>query len=90
MQAENNEQHYLLRVCGYPEDGDPNITMTRLNADGGPASNDPYSWGGRTLPTAHAYIIKEWERLSDGDVVDVSFILGESAEPKQSQKFDVF
>ncbi len=86
MNHDNNAQHYLLRRCGYPCDEHPNILITRLSADGTPAWNDPYAWGGRTFPVAHDYIIKNWETLKDGDVVDVSFILGETTKPKISER----
>jgi hypothetical protein len=82
-------QHYLLRRVGYPCDGRPNIALTRLDANGGKCWNDPYGWGGRTYPVAHNYIIEHWAELRDGDVVDVSFILGETAEPKQSERVTV-
>ncbi len=86
MNYENEGQRYLLRRCGYPCDGRPNILMTNLSADGTPAWNDPYGWGGRTKPNAHDWIIKNWETLKDGDVVDVSFILGETSKPKSSER----
>jgi len=79
-------QHYLLRRCGYPCDGRPNILITRLSADGTPAWNDPYGWGGRTFPVAHEWIIEHWNELRDGDVVDVQFILGETTAPKISER----
>ena len=82
-------QKYLLRRCGYPCDGTPNILMTRLDGDGSPASNDPYHWGGRTYPVAHDWIIDHWNELSDGDVVDVQFILGETTIKKRSERFSV-
>ena len=86
MNAENESQRYLLRRCGYPCDGHPNIILTNLNGSG-KATNDPYEWGGRTYLVAHNYIIDHWDELEDGDVVDVSFILGESKEPKVSERF---
>jgi hypothetical protein len=86
MNPDNEGQRYLLWRCGYPCDRWPNILMTRLAADGTPAWNDPYGWGGRTFPVAHNYIIENWEALRDGDVVDVSFILGETAAPKVSER----
>lgn len=86
MSPENAEQRYYLRRCGYPCDGRPNIAITHLSADGGPCSNDPHHWGGRTRPVAHDYIIKNWETLKDGDVVDVSYILGETSAPKVSER----
>ncbi len=76
---------YLLRRCGYACDGRPNIILTRLSGDG-KATNDPYSWGGRTWPVAHNFIIEHWNELKDGDVVDVQFILGETKEPKKSER----
>ncbi len=79
-------QTYLLRRCGYPCDGRPNIAITSLGADGDRCSNDPYFWGGRTRPVAHNYIIEHWYELRDGDVVDVSFILGETQKPKVSER----
>ena len=78
-------QRYLMRRVGYPCDGRPNIVLTRLSGDG-TATNDPYSWGGRTFPVAHNYIIERWATLKDGDVVDVSFILGETDKPKVSER----
>jgi hypothetical protein len=77
-------QRYLLRRCGYACDGRPNVIVTRLDGNG-QATNDPYAWGGRTWPVAHKYIIENWENLRDGDVVDVSFILGETRTSKVSE-----
>jgi hypothetical protein len=79
-------QRYLLRRCGYPCDGRPNIAITHLAADGHKCSNDPYHWGGRTYPVAHNFIIEHWDELKDGDVVDVEYILGESPAPKVSER----
>lgn len=80
------EQLYLLRRCGYPCDGRPNIAITHLRCGGDKCSNDPHYWGGRTFPIAHKYIIENWDKLRDGDVVDVEFILGERPEPKVSER----
>lgn len=84
--AENDAERYYLRRCGYPNDGEPNILLTRLDGNG-QATNDPYAWGGRTYPVAHQYIIDHWRELKSGDVVDVEFILGERAGPKFSERF---
>lgn len=85
MQADNEGQRYLLRRCGYSLDGRPNVILTRLDGNG-KATNDPHEGGGRTYPVAHNYIIEHWEELRDGDVVDVSFILGETTEKKLSER----
>lgn len=84
---DNEGQHYLVRRSGYELDNRPNIILTRLDGNG-TATNDPYAWGGRTWPNAHNYIIENWFLLKDGDVVDVSFILGETPTPKISERFD--
>lgn len=82
----SSAQRYLLRRAGYACDGRPNVILTRLSGDG-QATNDPYSWtGSRTFPVAHNYIIDHWDELKDGDVVDVSFILGETKAPKISER----
>ena len=79
-------QHWLLDRVGYPCDGVPNILITKLAADGSKASNDPYFWGDRTFAVAHNYITENWHSLKDGDVVDVSFVLGETPTPKVSER----
>lgn len=81
-------QQYLLRRCGYGVDGPPIILFTRLDGHG-PAYSDPYKWTGpgcRTMKHAHQYITANWEKLKDGDVIDVEFILGETSEPKISER----
>lgn len=85
-QSKHHAQRYLLRRCGYPCDGRPNIAMTHLRCGLDPCTNDPYHWGGRTYPVAHHYIIKNWGTLKDGDIVDVQFILGETKAPKVSER----
>jgi len=85
-QAERHAyQCWALRTYGFPCDKQPNILITPLRADG-KANNDPYSWGDRTFKTAHNFITDHWHELSEGDVVDVEFILGETKAPKTSQR----
>jgi hypothetical protein len=81
----NDEQRYLMRRVGYSCNGEPNVILTALDGHG-KATNDPYEWGGRTYPVAHNYIIEHWNELRDGDVIDVSFILGETDKPKVSER----
>lgn len=90
MNPDSNEQRYLLRRCGYPCNGAPNIAMTALGADGGPCTNDFWWWGDRTRTTAHRYITEHWNDLRDGDVVDVQFILGETTAPKASERESMY
>ena len=88
MQPKNSIQRWYLRREGFPCDGRPNVLMTRLEACGW-ATSDPYAWGGRTFPAAHNFIIDHWNELSDGDVVDVEFILGESLVKKVSERMTI-
>ena len=49
---------------------------------------DPYNWvrDTRTKRTAHSHIERNWADLRDGDVIDVEFILGETAIKKVSER----
>jgi hypothetical protein len=48
---------------------------------------DPYTWGNRTMTVAHEWIEAHWDETANGAVVDVEFILGERAKPKESEQF---
>lgn len=86
MNPDGFDQRYLLRRCGYPCDGRPNIAIARLGADGDPLRNDPFAWQGRTFPVGHEWILEHWDELEDGSVVDVEFILGETTTKKESER----
>lgn len=84
MNPVTDYQRHALRRYGYPCDGRPNIMLT--HATGGKrATNDPYHWEDRTYRTAHNFITERWAELNEGDVVDVEFILNETACKKTSQ-----
>jgi hypothetical protein len=83
----NAEQRYLLRRDGYRGDAtEPCIILIDAQCRG--VSYDPYNWPGsaRTKPVAHDYIRNNWDRLHDGDVIDVEFIKGETANKKSSER----
>lgn len=44
--------------------------------------HDPSNWHNRTLETAHHYILSYWEGLDSGQVINVEFIEGDSANPE--------
>jgi len=83
---EGPERRYLLRRCGYAADCST-IAIAPLRADRDWFCCDPYDWGDRTYKVAHNYIIENWDKLGDGEVVDVQFILGETSAPKQSERY---
>jgi hypothetical protein len=77
---------YLLRRAGYH--ASRCVIFTRL--DGHPsniAPYDPIEWGrNRTMSVAHAHVIEHWDELKSGAVVDVEYILDQSAEAKRSER----
>lgn len=75
---------YLLRRAGWGCDGHPGVYLFGLHGEG-PARYDPYGWGERTMHVSHLYMCKHWDDVASGDVVDVEYILGETAQPKQSE-----
>lgn len=46
---------------------------------------EPFGWRDRTMFTAHKYLIENWDRIQNGEVVDVEFILEETLDPKESE-----
>lgn len=84
---DNEAQRYLLRRDGYGFSGyESCIIMINSGCRG--VQNDPYHWDdARTKLAAHDFIQQNWNDLSDGDVIDVEFILGESTTKKTSERF---
>ena len=92
LHIRDSRDFFLLRRAGYSEaqimDSEaiqvPYIILTKL--DGVEAHYDPFDWSNqRTLGRAHRHIIDNWYELSNGEVIDVEFILGESPKPKRSE-----
>ena len=84
----NEVDRYLLSRAGYGKYGDSQkryVVLWRL--EGGHASYDEHSWGSaRTMGAAHKHILHAWDRLESGAVIDVEHILGETDEPKLSER----
>jgi hypothetical protein len=82
-------ERYLLRRSGFGFD-DPCIILCRAECSGidRNATYDPYSWGQnpRTFFVAHEHILRNFDTLESGEVIDVEFILGETATKKQSER----
>lgn len=80
---------YLLGRAGY-DFLNPCVMLCRMDANGlaRQASHDPYEWGAcdRTYQVVHLYIIDHFDELESGAVVDVEFILGETKQPKKSER----
>lgn len=76
---------YLLHRAGYRAD-DGRVLLARL-VDGS-GRTDPYDWHNRTMKTAHCYIDQHFDELENGAVIDVEHILGETTQPKRSERED--
>ena len=82
---DNESQRYLLRRDGYSGSQDEQcIIMVDAQCRG--CAYDPYDWNDRTKQTAHNYIRDHWHTITDGDVIDVQYILGESDTIKVSER----
>ena len=84
---ENDQQRYLLRRDGYRGDATERCIIM-IDAQCRGVAYDCYDWAGdmRTKGNAHNWITEHWHELVDGDVVDVEYILGETKEPKISER----
>lgn len=81
--GENYMENNLMLRAGYGNSG--MVILTILES--GESRNDPFKWnnGCRTFTEAHRYISNNFYNLNSGDVVDVEYILGESATKKASE-----
>jgi hypothetical protein len=76
---------YLLRRDGYRgDDTEKCIIVIRPQCNG--VSYDPYNWDTDTMRKAHVHIEKNWDKIEDGDVIDVEFIFGTSLRPKLPER----
>ncbi len=78
---------YLAARAGFgtrPEQQREYIILTKLV--GNMATSDPHDWNDRTMNVAHCYLLEHFAEVPDGGVVDVEFILGETAAPAASER----
>jgi hypothetical protein len=77
---------YLLARAGFGEPQGVYVLMLGLDSGEGKFDCDPYGWGdNRTRFFAHKYIIRRFDEIESGSVVDVQFIIGETLQPKHSE-----
>lgn len=79
------EDRYLLARAGFVPDR-KHIVLCHLAKDQSHWSPGAWEGGTRTMPTAHKYIIDHFDDLKSGQVIDVQVILGETKEPKKSER----
>lgn len=93
LTSTNEAERYLLAMSGYglsTESQTKYVLMGKLRTGDlkcCPADQEGYP-GVRTMWMAHQHIQKHWDALTSGDTIDMEFILGESAEPKISQRLE--
>lgn len=78
-------EEYLLHRAGYGRRYTRDYVFL-TNLEDGKSTYDPFKWDGRTMIEAHRYIRQNFDTLESGDVIDVEFILGESAIKKVSER----
>ena len=88
VRSSDEKEIYLLRSSGFSNSNAGGFTpliilhFLELNE----AHYDAYHWEDRTRHYVHNYIQQNWDALKSGDVIDVEYILGETTEPKMSQR----
>lgn len=76
---------FLIARAGFVE---PAVILIHLQSMD--CHYDPFGWpasAGRTMREAHKHIEQRWDEIAPGAVVDVEYILGETEEPKVSERF---
>jgi len=86
LNSADETYRYFLKRAGYSLEGMGSIELIKLST--GEANYDPFCWDGnsRTMRLAHVYIKGAFDALVNGEVVDVEYILGETKEPKVSER----
>lgn len=79
-------ERYLMRRSGYEKDR-RYLVMTPL---GGhlPIRTDANDWSNPRMRALHGHVLDKWSELKSGQVVDIEFALGETSEPKTSERCD--
>lgn len=86
LTPEDERDQYILARAGYGDEPHHYVTMVMIDDGCGKATSDPFKWGNRrTLRIAHQHIIDNWDKLENGAVIDVEFILGITSSPKRSE-----
>jgi hypothetical protein len=79
-----NNGEWLFRRAGFGSM--PMVYLTHLTSN--TCQYDPFAWTNRTMKTAHLHITENWDALPHGAVIDVEYVLGESAAPKTSERLN--
>jgi hypothetical protein len=95
LDAVDEAERYLLARAGYGETVERQrefVLLLRLNGGSGEYHSSPWDWSladGRTMRHAQTYVTDHFDELQSGQVVDVEYLLEETAAPKVSGRFYV-
>ncbi len=89
--SDNDQERWLLSCAGFGrtrEQQEEYVVLCQVNGGLGKCTCDPYDWGQnpRTYLVAHDFIMKNFDSLLPGAVVDVQHVLGETPESKTSER----
>lgn len=84
-----DQGQYLLARAGFGKNCRYILYTPLVGSQPYKTTYDQYSHEpSRTHLVAHEYIIREWDNIETGDVIDVEYILGLRDEPKTSERWD--
>lgn len=79
----NKGENFLIRRAGYSTERDY-VLFGDING-GSKLEYDVFAWGNRTRHEAHKFILKHFDALESGDVIDVQYILKETPTKKLTE-----
>lgn len=86
----NDAEAFLLFRAGWTDYNPGIVLFGKIDGNGERLEYEPFAWGdNRSRSVAHAHIAKHFDTLEPGAVIDVEFILGETREPKTSERLEV-
>lgn len=89
--SKTDAERWLLGRAGFgttPDEQAGYVLLLNLTGSSGEWSCDPYEWrsGARTLKVAQHHINEHFDDLASGAIVDVEFLLGETAAQKTTDR----
>jgi hypothetical protein len=76
----NDADQYLFSKVGYGNSKD--LCILLVNLDDTIANYDPHGWKDTTRQTVHLWLIKHFDKIESGAVIDIRFILRVTNESK--------
>lgn len=92
LQPACEADRYLLARAGFGTQAHQQgeyVLLAKIDGGDGKLTCDPYAWDGRarTMRIAHGHIIRNFDELESGAVIDVQYIEAETLEAKTSERF---